>query len=240
MANYISKLKERKEIAEGTMEFYFDTPEGFQYKAGQHIVLKLVNPTETDAEGNGRVLSLVSAPYEPNLIVATRMRDTAFKRVLKTMPINTEVSIEGPYGSFTLHNDAMKPAVFLAGGIGITPFIGMIRYATKKKLPHQIFLFYSNHCPEDSAFLAELQELKEENSNFHLIGTMTDLEKSKLPWSGKRGSIDETMLREQINDTTKPLYYIAGPPAMVAAMRVVLAKIGVNEDNIRAEEFSKY
>lgn len=240
MATYSSKLKERKEIAEGTMEFYFDKPEGFQYKAGQHIVLKLMNPTETDAEGNDRVLSFVSAPHESDLIVATRMRDTAFKRTLKTMPLGTEVSIEGPYGSFTLHNDAERPAVFLSGGIGITPFVGMARRAAKEKLPHQIYLFYSNRRPEDSAFLAEFEGMEKENPNFHFIGTMTDMEKSKLSWGGKRSYIDETMLQEQIRDVTKPLYYIAGPPAMVAAMRAVLTKIGANEDNVRTEEFSGY
>jgi ferredoxin-NADP reductase len=97
MAKYKSKLLERKEIAEGTMEFHFSKPEGFNYKPGQHIEITLINPPETDEEGNSRVLSLVSAPYEPNLIVATRMRDTAFKRVLKTMPLESEVYIEGPY-----------------------------------------------------------------------------------------------------------------------------------------------
>lgn len=240
MASYTSKLKSRKEVAEGTMEFCFDKPENFVYKAGQHIVMKLINPVETDAEGNERVFSLVSAPDEKEISVATRMRNTAFKRVLKTMPLGTEVSIDGPYGSFTLHNDSTKPAVFLAGGIGITPFVSMVRDAAKKKLPHKIFLFYSNRRPEDSAFLTELQELEKENPNYHFIGTMTDMAKSALSWTGKQGYINEAMIQEQIGDLAKPIYYLAGPPAMVAAMRGVLAKIGVNDDNIRTEEFSGY
>lgn len=240
MANYTSKLIERKEIAEGTMAFRFDTPEGFTYKAGQYIETKLINPPETDAEGDDRTFSLASAPRELSLMIATRMRDTAFKRVLKTMPIGTEVSIEGPHGSFTLHNDAAKPAVFLAGGIGITPFMSMSLHAARESLPHQIFLFYSNRRPEDAAFLSELQGLEKENPNYHFIGTMTDMEKSKLPWSGRRGYIDEALLREHLGDTTKPIYYIAGPATMVAAMREVLLKTAVDEDNIRTEEFSGY
>ena len=86
------------------------------------------------------------------------MRDTAFKRVLKTIPLESEVYIEGPYGSVILHSDYTKPTVFIAGGIGITPFMSMIRYATKENLPHKIFLFYSNRRPEDSAYLEELKQ----------------------------------------------------------------------------------
>jgi ferredoxin-NADP reductase len=240
MAKYISKLLERKEIAEGTMEFHFSKPEGFNYKPGQHIEITLINPPETDEEGNSRVLSLVSAPYEPNLIVATRMRDSAFKRVLKTMPIGGEVNIEGPYGSLILHSDSTKPAVFIAGGIGITPFMSMIRYATKENLPHKIFLFYSNRRPEDTAYLEELKQKERENPNFHLIATMTQMENSKLPWHGETGYINEAMIKKYIEDITKPIYYLAGPPAMVSAMREMLVKMGVIEDNIRTEEFGGY
>jgi ferredoxin-NADP reductase len=240
MAKYISKLLERKEIAEGTMEFHFSKPEGFNYKPGQHIEITLINPPETDEEGNSRVLSLVSAPYEPNLIVATRMRDSAFKRVLKTMPIGGEVNIEGPYGSLILHSDSTKPAVFIAGGIGITPFMSMIRYATKENLPHKIFLFYSNRRPEDTAYLEELKQKERENPNFHLIATMTQMENSKLPWHGETGYINEAMIKKYIEDITKPIYYLAGPPAMVSAMREMLVKMGIIEDYIRTEEFGGY
>lgn len=240
MANYISKIKNRKEVAQDTMEFSFNRFKDFQYKAGQHIVVKLLGPFETGSESNDRVFSFVSAPYEPDISIATRMRDTAFKRVIKTIPIGSEVSIEGPYGSFTLHKDISKPAVFLTGGIGITPFISMIRYAINRETRHQIFLFYSNRRPEDAAYLKELDIVAKKNPNFHLIATMTEMEKSKLQWSGKRGYIDGAMLQEYLTDVTKPIYYIAGPVTMVNAMHQILTNIGVNEDNIRTEEFSGY
>ena len=109
MAIYKVKLKRRQEIASGTMAFHFEKPEGFAYKAGQFGDFTLANPPETDAEGNTRGFSLASAPYEGDLMVATRMRDTAFKRVLKTMALGTEVSLDAPYGSLTLHSDAPSP-----------------------------------------------------------------------------------------------------------------------------------
>ena len=96
MPIYKVKLKAREEIAAGTMAFHFEKPEGFSYKAGQFADYTLINPPETDAEGNTRGFSLASAPYEDDLMSATRMRDTAFKRVLKTMPLGTELTLDAP------------------------------------------------------------------------------------------------------------------------------------------------
>ena len=104
------KLLRREKVAEGTMSFYFDKPAGFQFKPGQFVDCTLIDPPEIDAEGNIRSLSLASAPTEKDLMVATRMRDTAFKRVLKTMPVGSQLQIDGPLGSFTLHSAASRPA----------------------------------------------------------------------------------------------------------------------------------
>jgi len=111
MPIYKTKLKSREEIAAGTMAFRLEKPEGFGFKAGQFGDYTLLTPCETDAEGNTRGFSLASAPYEADLMFATRMRDTAFKRVLRTMEIGTEITLDAPYGSFTLHNNAKIPSV---------------------------------------------------------------------------------------------------------------------------------
>ncbi|MGC2504464.1 MAG: FAD-dependent oxidoreductase, partial [Silvibacterium sp.] len=118
----MTKLRSREEVAERTMAFHFDKPAGFVFTPGQFIDIDLLNPAETDTAGNTRGFSISSAPYEDTIMVTTRLRDTAFKRVLKTMPLGTEVKIEGPFGNLRLHNTAKRAAVFLAGGIGITPF----------------------------------------------------------------------------------------------------------------------
>jgi ferredoxin-NADP reductase len=122
MAAFKGRLKHRKEVAEGTMAFYFEKPAGFEFKAGQFSNFTLIDPPETDAEGNLRPFSIASAPGEEDLMVATRMRDTAFKRVLKYVALGTEIRVDGPFGSFTLHRDGSRPAVFVAGGIGISRF----------------------------------------------------------------------------------------------------------------------
>jgi ferredoxin-NADP reductase len=235
-----SRLKQKEDLAEGTMGFYFARPEGFQFKPGQYLDITLVDPPETDAEGNIRSLSIASAPEDEHLLVATRMRDTAFKRVLRMSPADLEVTMEGPMGSFTLHNNSAKPAVFLAGGIGITPFSSIIRHATKAGLTHRLYLFYSNRRPEDAAFMNILNDLAKANSNFRFIPSMSEMSKSAQTWNGESGFINQDMLARHLPNLQGPIYYIAGPPAMVAAMHQMLSAAGVDEDDLRTEEFAGY
>jgi ferredoxin-NADP reductase len=235
-----TKLANRQEIAEGTMAFHFEKPPGWTFEAGQTVDITVVAPSETDAEGNTRTFTIASAPSEKSLMVATRMRETAFKRVLKVMPVGAAVQMEGPAGDLTLHNDAARTAVFLCGGIGITPFRSIAFAAAKEHLPHRIFLFYSNRRPEDAAFLAELQALEKQNPNYRLIATMTGMEKSHQPWHGETGMINKEMLARYLKDASPPIYYIAGPPGMVKGLHTMINESGVDEGDIRTEEFSGY
>ena len=136
---FLAKLKRRENVAEGTMAFFFERPAGFVFAAGQFIDIELQTPAETDDEGNTRTFSISSAPQDDTIMVTTRLRDTAFKRVLKTMPLETEVKIEGLSGDLQLHKDATRAAVFLAGGIGITPFRSILLDAANQHLSHPSF-----------------------------------------------------------------------------------------------------
>ena len=240
MANYRIKLKNRKEIAAGTMAFHFEKPAGFTFTAGQAGEFTLPNPPETDAEGNVRSFTLASAPFEEDLMIATRMRDTAFKRSLKAIPLDTELTLEAPWGELTLHDNARIPAVFLTGGIGITPVRSMVLQATHDHLPHKLTLLYANRQPKDAAFLDELTAAQTANPNFTLVATMSDTEKSAAQWNGETGHVDKAMLTKYLADLTLPIYYISGPPGMVAAMQKILSDAGVKTSNVRAEEFSGY
>jgi ferredoxin-NADP reductase len=237
---FICKLQERKEVAEGTMAFRFEKPSGWVFKAGQYLDMTLLDPSETDSEGNVRSFSIASAPHEETLMVATRMRDTAFKRVLRTMPLGTAVKIEGPSGDLILQNDFTRTAAFLAGGIGITPFRSIVHWAAKDKLSNRIVVFYSNRRPEDAPFLVELQTLERDNPKYKLIASMTEMKKSHQPWNGETGLINQEMLGRHLNGATSPIYYIAGPPAMVKGLHEMLSKAGIIDDDIRAEEFGGY
>lgn len=240
MAVYRVKLKGYQEIASGTMSFHFEKPKGFAYTAGQCGDFTLVNPQETDVEGNTRTFTLASAPYEEDLMVATRMRDTAFKRVLKTMALGTAVSLDAPGGDLILHSDPRIPAVFLTGGIGVTPARSIILQAAHDNLAHRIILFDSNRRPEAAPFLDELTQVQKRNPSFTLVTTMTAMEKSIRTWSGQTGYVTRAMLIHSVRDLSLLMFYISGPPVMVAAMRKILDDAGVKDDKIRTEEFAGY
>ena len=237
---YASRLLNRVEVAEGTIAFHFEKPTGFDFKPGQSADLTLPNPPETDAEGNVRTFSIASAPFEDQLMFATRMRDTAFKRSLKKMPLGTVVKMDSAMGSFTLHKNSAKPAVFLAGGIGITPFSSIVRQADHDRAPHKLYLFYSNRRPEEAPFVEVLQNLEKTNPQFRFIATMTKMPRSKETWNGETGRIDQEMSSKYLNELRGPIYYVAGPPALVSGMRKMLVASGVDEDDIRSDEFSGY
>src|SRR5262249_40396980 len=150
------------------------------------------------------------------------------------------VKIEGPSGSFVLHRKAEKQAVFLAGGIWVTPFLSIIRQAGHDRGPPQRYLFYSNRPPEDPPLLALLSEPATTEPQFPLIVTMTEMDKSHREWNGETGFINKDMLDKHLSSLQGPIYYLTGPPAMVAAMRSMVTEAGVDEDDIRSEEFSGY
>ena len=240
MADKTARLISREEVAEGTMAFHFEKPSGFSFRAGQFADVTLTDPLETDTEGNTRSFSIASPPFANELVFTTRMRDTAFKRSLKEATSATKLKISPAAGSFTLHKNLAKPAVFLAGGIGITPFLSMVQQADRDRLSQKLYLFYSNRRPEDAAFLDTLKALETTNSNFRLICTKTEMSKSKKEWKGETALIDKEMLCRHLADLQGPIYYIAGPPAMVTAMRETLVSAGVEETDIRTDEFVGY
>jgi ferredoxin-NADP reductase len=235
-----TRLIRREPLAEGTMAFHFARPPGFTFKAGQNVMVTLIDPPEDDAQGPMRAFTIASAPHEADLVIATRMRDTAFKRVLRSAPPGAEVEIDGPNGEMVLHEDAARPAVFLAGGIGITPFLSMARDAAHRALPHRIALFYGNRRPEDAAWLEELRALERRNPNYKIVAAMSEANKSARAWDGEKGFIDRAMLERHLPDLKAPLYYFAGPPAMAMAMQDMLAGAGIDAADMRSEEFYGY
>lgn len=216
-------LRGSEKVAEGTLAFRFERPRGFDFKAGQAVQLSLEN-------GEQRLFSLASAPFEDHLLVATRMRaDSAFKSALAALPAGTKVRLEGPTGDFTLHEDA-RPALFIAGGIGITPFRSMLRQAEHERSTRRLALVYSNRRPEFAAFLPEFEGMARRTPAFRLHALMTDAE----------GTLDAATLQRFAGDLGKPVVYVVGPPGMVFGMQETLSAAGVADDDIRSEEFYGY
>jgi ferredoxin-NADP reductase len=229
----------RELVAERTMAFRFAKPADWTYRAGQFVDITLLDPPETDAEGNTRGFSISSAPSEGVIMITTRLRDTAFKRVLQAMPLGTRVKIEGPFGDLRLHH-ADRPAVVLTGGIGITPFRSILLETIRAGgLPYRVVVLYANRRPPDAAFLDELRALAEQDANLRFVPTMSGLDASDA-WEGERGHIDSSMLGRHLEGVTNATYYLTGPPGMVNGLRTMLIDAGVDEDDIRTEEFTGY
>lgn len=237
---YMTPLIDRELVAERTMTFRFDRPAEWSYRAGQSLDMTLIDPPETDGEGNLRAFSISAAPRENVIAITTRLRDTAFKRVLQKLPLGTKVKIEGPFGSFRLHN-AARPAVLLAGGIGITPFRSILVETIRGgSLPYRVVLFHSNRRPQDAAFADDLRALAVADSNLTFVPTMTAAADALAGWDGERGHMDLAMLERHLAGVANPIYYIAGPAAMVAMLREMLVGSAIDEDDIRTEEFTGY
>ena len=240
MIDYQSTLLGRTGVAEGTMAFQFEKPKHFVFKPGQYIDLTLSGSQRGLPNGLTHTFSIASSPCDEELVVATRIRDTAFKQAVSILPIGSPARIEGPMGSFSLHKNTARPAVFLAGGIGIAPFFSMLSYATKEKLRHPIVLFYANRYLEDAAFIDELWKLERTNPRFRFVPILTRTDKNYRGWKGETGHISSEMLLTHVRIVRGPIYYIAGPPTMVARVHRTLIDTGVDEDDFRTEEFAGY
>lgn len=202
------------------MAFYFGKPRGLMFQAGQSILLTLGEGWEN------RPFTIASAPHEAELMIATRMRESAFKSHLAKLEPGDAVNIDGPNGVMVLHRDVDQPAVFLAGGIGVTPFLSMLRDVAHRKLEHRVTLFYFNRRPQDAAFLEELQALEKSQRNFRLVAATE--------------RVSEPLLRRYVDDIKRPVYYFAGPPGMTMAVQGMLSDLGIAADAMRSEEFYGY
>ncbi len=230
----------RELVAERTMAFRFAKPVDWTYRAGQFIDITLHDPPETDAEGDTRGFSVSSAPSENVIMITTRLRDTAFKRSLQTIALGTAAKIEGPFGDLRLHH-AQRPAVVLTGGIGITPFRSILVQALADGgLPYPVVVLYANRRPQDAAFLDQLAALARQDPNLTFVPTMTDVFGLERSWDGERGRIDPQMISRHTRELADAIYYLTGPPGMVQGLRSMLVASGVDEDDIRTEEFTGY
>lgn len=238
MATHTVKLVARQPVAQGTMAFHLEKPAGFEFRAGQ--ALEVILPGAAEGDAGRHAFSIVSAPHEGELVFATRMRDSAFKRALAVLPLGASLGIDGPFGSLTLHKKAERAGVLIAGGIGITPFMSMLRHAVEQRSAQTLVLLYSNRRPEDAAFLTELQALARRHPPLRLLATMTDMAHSTQAWDGATGHIDGAFVQRAVAGLPAPVFYVAGPPAMVEAMREALQDAGVDEDDVRSEEFYGY
>jgi ferredoxin-NADP reductase len=234
-----ARIKEKRDVAKRTLMVVFDLlGEEVDFRPGQYFWVTLLDPPYDDEKGPRRHITVVTSPTERGVLgLATRLRDSAFKRSLAELPEGTEVEVEQPKGSFVLPQETDRHYVFIAGGIGITVFRSMLRYIADEGLPHRVTLVHSNRDRESTAFYDELRELEAANPNLEIVYTMTQ----DSGWEGETRRIDAEMLRDYLGETLDSYtYLIAGPPAMVDGVADALQGAGIPEDQVLPARFSGY
>jgi len=234
-----ARIKDKQEVAKGTLFVTFDLlGEDVDFTPGQYFFVTLPDVGYEDEKGLRRHISVVTSPNEKGVLgLATRMRDSAFKKSLAELPVGAEVDVEPPKGSFALPEDTGRPLVMVAGGIGITVFRSMLLYIREERLPYEVTLIYTNRDSESTAFLDELRELERELPNLRLVLTMTQ----DPSWDGETRMVDAAFFREYLgDDLNASTFLVAGPPAMAEGVQGALAQAGVKEENVRADRFSGY
>jgi ferredoxin-NADP reductase len=234
-----SQIKEKQEVAKGTLLVKFDLlGKEVDFKPGQYFWVELPDIGHDDERGLRRHITVVTSPNERGVLgLCTRLRDTAFKRTLAELEVGAEVDVEHPKGDYVLPSDTDRPYVFIAGGIGITVFRCMLRYIVEEGLAHRVTLVYSNRDRESAAFLDELAEIERDNENIRVVLVMTD----DPGWEGEKRRIDADLLRDHLDGALGDYVYLAaGPPGMVEAMETVLREAGVPEDQVHLSRFAGY
>lgn len=207
----------------------FEKPQGFDYLAGQYVVLILGD----SSTGMKKPFTLSSSPTENFLEITKKLTGHPFSNTFVELKPGDRVSINGPFGSFTFQQDFTDIGM-LSGGIGITPLRSMIKYSIDKGINANIVLLYSNRSENDIPFLEELETAKKENSNIRIINTIT---RPGPSWKGISGRINAEMIKKYIPDYQKRTFFTCGPQMMVDVMVSLLNELEVPKEQIKREIF---
>ena len=236
------KLVDIIKEAKGTKSFIWSLNKNIKYLPGQYFYFTLPQLKYKDSRGPTRHFTISSSPTEKGILkFTTRIRnESGFKKTLNDLKIGNIIEAEGPNGTFILDENSKGGHIFIAGGIGVTPFRSFAKYNIDKNLKDiNLHLIYSNSVPKEITFRKELVDWSKSYKNLKVDMTITKPEKSKN-WEGLTGRIDENMLKKLISDYRLPNYWTSGPPGLVTAMEKVLSKLNIPKNKIRSEKFTGY
>lgn len=233
--SFSAKLISKKKVSDDAYSFYFERPRDFEYLPGQYVKMML-DIKDPDERGASRFFTVSSSPTEKDLMITTRIIESSFKKTLGALPVGSKVQMRGSYGAFVFEENDTRPRVFLAGGIGITPFRSMMIYMLDKNIKIPMTLIASFSTKGRTVFSDELSKLS--NKVRKTIFTVTHPDSSN--WDGETGRIDDAKLKKYIPNVSKAVYYIAGPERFVEEMGKQVLNLGIPEENIKSEDFPGY
>jgi ferredoxin-NADP reductase len=233
-------IRKKEEVAKLTCYAEFDLQgQDVDFIPGQYFFVTLKPDDEEHKDELTHHFSIVNSPNQKStLALTTRLRlgQSAYKRTLNEAQVGDEVEIGKIAGSFVLPESPDKPVVFIALGIGITPYISMLRYAFEENKDYSFTLIYSDNETQSMPFLDELKQMEKEHPNFKLVPVVTQDEN----WEGEKRHIDADFLKDYLDDIKNVLYYISGPPSAVTAVSDNLKGANIPEENIKTDNFSGY
>ena len=232
-------LKERRSEATEVISFVFDLGgQAFEYRPGQYIFCELDALDFPDERGNRRHFTISSSPTEKGIVMfTTRIRGSGFKETLRHAPPGYEINIGTPLGRFVMPEGETRRHVFIAGGIGVTPYRSILRCAADTKKPIDAVLLYFSHSSADVVFGLELEEIARQMPTLSLVHVLSDPEPG---WKGEKGRLNEALLRKWVPHLDQQLFWISGPPPMVTAYKELVKQTGVGDEAIRTDSFAGY
>jgi len=236
MKFYNYTIKEKKETTHNVFALKLAPQDGgqvFDYKPGQYVMIGIKN--ENGEVDEKRAFSLASSPTNKDYIELGFKIYGPFTQKTASLKEGDGIAVSEPTGTFTFSENRSTGSMMLAGGIGVTPLMSMIRYACDKKLPNKITLLYSNKTENDIVYYNEFKKLSEENSNFRVIFTITD--DISADWQGERGRIDKEMIKKYAGSLSSDHFLLCGPPGFMEATINNLKELGVSEMQIEMEKF---
>ena len=228
-----TEVLETKQLTASTHLIRVAKPEGFSFLASQSAALMI-------EKGYGiqrHAMSIASSPSRDYIEWATRSSESDFKKTFLSLQKGDQIFFMGPKGNFLL--EAELPAVFIAGGIGITPFRSMIDFISDEGLKTPVKLLYGNRNVEDIPFKQQLDEASQTIPSLEISYVISD-PPSSPQWDFREGHIDEDLLRETAAAHPDAIYYVAGPGNMVRGILETLAGIGIPRERVRQEMFRGY
>jgi glycine betaine catabolism B len=230
-------LQQKIKTGDSLMDFIFIPQNKFNYTPGQYMEWTLSHP-HPDSRGNRRYFTLSSSPTEKNIRLGVKFYDqsSTFKNALANLDYNTPLIAAQLAGDFTLPNDAKQKLVFIAGGIGITPFRSMIKYLIDIKQERDIVLLYSNKNADEVMYSDVFNQAQRE-LGIKTVYTITDSTIISDQWKGRVGRINTQVIKEEVADYKERIFYLSGPHAMVLGFEQVLKELGVKKEQIKKDYF---
>lgn len=231
------RFKERLTLAQDTYEFVFAKDQSFQSEAGQYMEWTLPHQNP-DMRGIRRYFTIASSPKDETVRLGVKITEggSTFKKALYNLKPEDRVYGASVAGDFVLSGNAKEKLVFLAGGIGITPFVSMLRTLAMKGEKRDIVLFYAARNNASLAYKHYLEEVADQ-VGMRIVYMLNEKSEVSLPSNYRVGMIDEGVLKAELSQYKDRVYYLSGPQVMVTAFTHTLKKMGVSDNSIYRDYF---